>query len=182
MLHAGTIGIVTDIAVIVSAAELLSEDHNIRFVIVGDGHEAPAFKDSVAKRDVQNVLFAPFQPRSRLSDVQGIADVGLLVVKTGQEVTSVPSRVLGYMSAARPILAAVSKNSESARFIERAKCGVIVEPSNPQALAMGVRMFKEDSRKRAELGSNGRQFLLENLSKDRVIGEYRRLFSIVGEP
>jgi len=38
----------------------------------------------------------------------------------------IPCKLLTYIAAGRPIVAAVSENSEAARVIRRAKCGVLV--------------------------------------------------------
>ena len=96
------------------------------FLFVGAGYAKDRVEAKVRELGLKNIRFLPFQPRERLSEVQATADVSLVTLAPGRGKTSVPSKVLGYMAAARPVIAAVDEDCDTAELIRKAKCGLVV--------------------------------------------------------
>jgi colanic acid biosynthesis glycosyl transferase WcaI len=121
------------------------------------------------------MAFLPFQPRDRLSEVQSTADVGLVTLGRGKGKTSVPSKVLAYMAAARPVIAAVDDDSDTAEWIREAECGWVVPAEDPQAMVDALLRAAGDPAAAAEKGRNGRRFLEQRLNRRKCTAEYERL-------
>ena len=66
-------------------------------------------------------MLLPFQPYEVLPEVLASADVLLAILEPEAGVFSVPSKVLSYHCAGRPILAAIPAENLAARIIERAR-------------------------------------------------------------
>jgi len=81
----------------------------------------------------------------------------------------IPSKLLTYMAAGRPVVAAVAHRSEAAAFIRRAQCGMVVPPEDPNALAEAIRHICSDRELAARLGQRGRVFAEEHFARDRVL-------------
>jgi colanic acid biosynthesis glycosyl transferase WcaI len=81
------------------------------------------------------------------------------------------------MAAGRPILAAVSNKSETARYVESANCGLIIHPESPEALVESVVSLRSDSDLQSRLGANGRAYVQQHFAKDKVLQKYDLLFS-----
>ncbi len=88
----------------------------------------------------------------------------------------IPCKLLTYMAAGRPIIAAVSPNSEAARVIRLANCGVIVAAEDPEALSIAVRSLKHDPNLRRELGANARAYAEKHFTKASVLQAYDEFF------
>lgn len=183
VLYAGTIGLVSGAEIVLNAALVLQDKlPNIRFVFVGEGTALVSLKAFTHSNVLTNIVFAPFQKRSALSDVQAIADISLVTLLRGKGRASVPSKVLGYMAAARPVIASVDADSETASLLTRAGCGVIVEPEDSIALATAIASLAGDSNRMFWLGRHGRQHLEEHYQKDKITGQYVKFFEeIVGQ-
>jgi colanic acid biosynthesis glycosyl transferase WcaI len=139
-------------------------------------------KDFANANVLTNIVFAPFQKRSELSDVQAISDISLVTLLRGKGRASVPSKVLGYMAAARPVIASVDSESETASLVARAGCGVIVEPEDSKALVKAITSLAGDPDLMRQLGRQGRQHLEEHYQKDKITGQYIQFFEeIVGQ-
>ena len=175
VLYAGTIGLVAGAEVLVLAAQHLSAQKDILFLLVGDGYGKEQVQDQAGKLGLSNVRFLPFQDRAILSEVQATADVSVVTLAPGRGRTSVPSKVLGYMAAARPVVAAVDENCDTAALIRQAGCGVVVNPGNGLALAEGVLYYYRESKKRKKAGEQGRAFYLKHFEKKVVIQSYQDL-------
>jgi colanic acid biosynthesis glycosyl transferase WcaI len=176
VLFAGTIGLVSGAEVLVDAAYRLREERRIRFVFVGDGPLVPELRERVTQLDLDNVVFMPFQPREQLMEVQGLADVSVVTLKPKHGRTSVPSKVLGYMAAARPVLASVDADSETARLVESAGCGRVVPAQDPDALAEAIEQMAQNRVAASIMGRHGREHLERHYSKPEALNRYVRIF------
>jgi colanic acid biosynthesis glycosyl transferase WcaI len=181
VLYAGTIGVVSGAAVVAEAARLLAGDDRLLFLIVGEG----AAKDELAERarsfGLTNLRLLPFQPRERLAEVQATADLGLVTLAPGRGRTSVPSKVLGYMAAGRPTVAAVDADSDTARQVEESRAGVVCAPGDPAALAAAVRELADDPARRARMGGAARAAFERDYARPRVLGRYAELLQQVAD-
>jgi colanic acid biosynthesis glycosyl transferase WcaI len=177
VLYAGTIGHVSGAQVVLGAAGLLQDHADIHVVFIGEGPLVADLQRESGTRKLQRVHFLPFQPRERLNEVQSLGDVSLVTLLRGYGRTSVPSKVLGYMAAARPVIAAVDGDSETASFISAARAGIVTEPENATALADAILELRGDRGRAHALGLAGRSYLEATQSKDQVLERYRTLFA-----
>lgn len=173
-LYAGTIGLVSGAEVVLEAAALLQES-GVRFAFVGEGPLVPRLQAEARRRGLKNVGFLPFQPRELLGDVQSLGDVSLVTLLPGHGTTSVPSKVLGYLAAARPVVAAVDPDCETARFLLAARAGVVVPPGDARELADAIVALRSDRDGAQRMGEAGRRYLEERLAKERVLGLHEAL-------
>lgn len=175
VLYSGTIGLVSGAEAVVEAARHLRAYPDILFVLVGAG-QAKDRVERLARRDkLENIRFFPFQPRERLSEVQAVADVSLVTLAPGRGKTSVPSKVLGYMAAARPIIAAVDGDCDTAEVIRRAGCGLVVPPAQAEALAKAIIHYKFQPRACQLAGKAGYKYFLSNYERGSVLRTYLAL-------
>lgn len=181
VLYAGTIGLVSGASVMVGAAQQLTDLPHVRIVFVGEGPLVSILKQEVELLGLSNVIFAPFQPREMLSTVQAIADVSVVSLKRGKGNASVPSKVLGYMAAARPVIASVDANSETAHTVLMSKCGLVTDSDNHSALAGAIRYLSSNKELRMSLGLNGRDYLEKNYTKQIVTSKFINFFKQVAK-
>lgn len=174
-LYAGTIGLVSGADVLIDACARLPPDSAIRVVFVGEGQLVPLLKEKASRLAPDTFCFLPFQPRDRLNDVQSLADVSVVTLLPGHGRTSVPSKVLGYMAAGRPVIAAVDLDSETARLIHAAGAGWVVPPGDPNSLARALLDAQRDEDKRHRCGRSGRRYLEDHHRQDAVLERYARL-------
>ena len=172
ILFAGTIGLASGAEVIIDAAGTLRCVSNLKFVLVGDGPLRKELQSRVADEELPNVIFSPFQPRERINEVQGMSDISIVTMMSGENWNSVPSKVLGYMAAGRPVIASVDRNSETARLIEKSDCGVVVDPADGGKLAAAIEELLRNRDQMKSCGENGRKYLEVHCSKQEITGQY----------
>jgi colanic acid biosynthesis glycosyl transferase WcaI len=182
VLFAGTIGRASGAEVLLEAAAVLRTScPQVRFALVGEGPLVSDMKARVEREGLSNVLFAPFQPRERLSEVQAVADVSLVTLLRDKGKHSVPSKVLGYMAAGRPVVAAVDEDSETARLVHTAGCGEVLEPENGAILAEVIARLADDEDRRLRLGRAGREHLEQYYRRELITARYLKFFEQVVE-
>jgi glycosyltransferase involved in cell wall biosynthesis len=120
------------------------------------------------------------QSRERYAALLDATDIGLVTLKPDVRSPVVPSKILSLMAAARPVVAVLAKDSDAARLIEDADCGLVVEPGDAPSLALAVARLSADPAERRRLGLNGRRYAEENLALDVVIHQWDSLLDRVG--
>lgn len=138
---------------------------DIHFVLVGEG----AYKAEVEKRikelGITNVTLLPFQPYEDISHVFSLGDVSLVISKPGVGANSVPSKTWSIMSASRPVLASFDEN-ELKTIIEDNQCGIFTKAGDKEAFKEAILKLYHNPELCKEYGRNGRQFVMENLTKE----------------
>ena len=172
--YSGNIGLTQNMDMLLEVAEELKENKNICFILVGNG----AYRDEVekikAKKDLHNVVLVPYQPYEQISDVFSLGDVGLLISKAGVGSACVPSKTWSYMSAERPVLASFDTDSELRMILDESCCGVCVAPDDKDKLKEAI--LQMASSELSQAGKNGRKFVIENVSKEKCVNKYLKVF------
>src|SRR4029077_20466961 len=123
------------------------------------GEERSLIEEAIDQRGLKNLRLLPLQPAEGLAEMYSAADVLLLHQKAAVVDSVIPSKLLTYMAAGRAVLAAVSGKSETALYVQRANCGLVVHPENPEALVEAVLSLRRDPAVQSGLGANGRAYV-----------------------
>jgi colanic acid biosynthesis glycosyl transferase WcaI len=172
VLYSGTIGLVSGAEIMTDVAHLLKDEAAIVLMIVGEGIVKSRLQVEAEARSLNNIRFLPFQPRDVLPELLSSASVGLVTLKPGHGGNSVPSKILGYMAAGRPVIASVDPESDTWAFVKEADCGICVPPGDAAALADAIRRLNLDTELVRRLGQNGRDYLEKNLCRTAVTKLY----------
>src|SRR5206468_9076413 len=129
-----------------------------RIVVLSEGLGADFLRHASAQRGLDNLAVLPFQPFEQLPMVFASADVLVAILDTPAGSYSVPSKVLSYHCAGRPILAALPQDNLAARIIMRADSGIVVDPSSMTEFADSARKLLDDEALRRRIGENARRY------------------------
>lgn len=176
VMYAGAMGVMQGLSSVIESARLIALNRpDIRFVFVGAGVEEVALRRAAEK--LSNVVFLGLKPRDDMAVYLSIADVLLVHLKdTPLFRITIPSKTQAYMCAGKPLLMGVL--GDAANIVTSANAGVVVEPENPEAIADGIlEIAKLTAGDRKRLGSNGREFYLENMSMSAGVARFERLFA-----
>src|SRR5690606_7007190 len=91
---------------------------------------------------------------------------------------TVPSKIFEIMACERPVLASVA--GEAARIVAASGAGVVTAPGDAEAIAGAITRFaKMSAAERAALGANGRPYVAEHYSRERLAGRYLEILQEV---
>jgi len=175
VMYAGNLGPTQGLEQVVEAASRLSHEPRIRFVLVGEGAAREGLQRLVQSRGLTNVEFVPFQPRALLPLVLASADASLVTLKRGVGSHSVPSKIYAILASGRPVIAAADSGTDTADLVQRARCGLRVEPENPDELAAAILRLYRDEEYRMGLGANGRAYATSLHSRESAAPEFYKL-------
>ena len=181
IVFAGNMGKAQALGTVVEAAELLSRERSdICFVLVGSGVEVDVLKQRVAAKSLTNVVFVPRVPMCEVGAILGAADALLVHLKDDPLFAiTIPSKTQAYMAIGKPLIMAV--RGDAAEIVERADCGVAVEPENPQDLAAAViRLADLSGDERAAMGRRSRDAYVSELSLAVGVERFAEHFRVLG--
>ncbi len=181
VLYAGNIGLTSCLEDVLAAAEILRNRNDIRIVFVGEGVKKEALEAESRARNLDNVLFLPYQPREEFAEMLAAADMGLVTLNPGAGFSSLPSKTFNVMASGRPILAVTPQTGEVARLIRVAGCGWNVLPSSPRKLAGTIIELKGQGSLLTQMGKNGRCYLERHYARSRCVDAYEKMLTTLFE-
>lgn len=175
--HIGSIGRKQGLQV---AARAASQDQTgACWLFVGDGPERPAIERLAP---AGRVRFLPFLARPLLADLLAASDLALLSQRRRVIESVIPSKLITYMAAGLPVVACVHADSETARLIRAAGCGLVVEPESPGALQAAVAGLLADRMRRAQQGMAGRRFAMREFDRATVVARQTAILDSLVHP
>jgi colanic acid biosynthesis glycosyl transferase WcaI len=168
VVYTGTIGAAAGVETAINAFEYLWNDENICMLIAGAGSRLQACQELVEKKGLQDrVFFYTPWPQKDTGIVLGAADVLLLPTQGEQSLVSVPSKLISYMLSARPVLALVLGNSDTAKLITGAKAGWVIPPDDPAGAAAALKLIAASTREDLRAtGTRGLDYALCHLTRE----------------
>jgi colanic acid biosynthesis glycosyl transferase WcaI len=170
--YAGTMGMAHGLETLLdAAAQLQNKNPEVQFLLVGEGAEKDRIKSLAQSRGIANVRFLDQQPREKIAAIISASDAcAVLLKKTEVFKTVIPTKMLEFMSCARPVILGVEGHAR--QIIEQAEAGLVIEPENAEALAQAVEQLAANRELAAALGKKGREYILHNFSRSQTAEKY----------
>jgi colanic acid biosynthesis glycosyl transferase WcaI len=177
LLYAGTLGRKHDPTQLAFLASAIPE---ARMLVVAEGAGAEALR--AARELPGNLTILPLQPAEELPAVLASADVLVAILELDSHSFSVPSKVLTYLAAGRPILAAIPAENLAARTILDARAGIVVEPHDRAGLAAGARHLLGNPAERERAGLAARAYAERAFDIQVKADEFERVLEAIAPP
>jgi glycosyltransferase involved in cell wall biosynthesis len=170
--YIGTMGMAHGLETLIAAAQQLQQTlPNAMFLLVGEGAEKERIEQLAAARGLKNIHFLGQQSRERIPAYIAGSDVCLVMLKKAELFkTVIPTKLLEYMSCAKPVIVAV--DGQARQVVEEAGAGIFVEPEDSSALAKAIQRFESDPASQRRMGAAGRAYVISKLSRERTAQTY----------
>ena len=176
-MYSGTLGLKHNPELLATLAETyLTSDADVRVVVVSNGMGRKWLEKQKKNRKLRNLLLFDFLPYEQLPAVLATGDVLVCVLESAAGVMSVPSKVLSYLCAARPLLGAIPQENLAARLINNIGAGVVSAPDDIQSFVAKAQILREDHLQRMLCASNARIYAKETFDIDKVGEKFLKVF------
>lgn len=142
--YSGNIGVTHNVEALVEIAEMLKENENILFQIIGRGPRKPALENLVKEKNLPNCTFLPFQTDEMFPFSLSAADVGVVILDETTSKGSVPSKSYNLMSYGIPSLYIASKDSQLYLYAENYQLGKCFTKNELDKAAEFLKNLSED--------------------------------------
>jgi colanic acid biosynthesis glycosyl transferase WcaI len=168
----GTLGYVSGVEILVEVARLLRERREMSIVCIGEGIRKQQMMEQCRSLGLENICFLPFQPRERIAEVQGAANVTVLTMRPGYSDASIPSKLISYFASGRPVICSAPSGSAVSQIMSRSGAGVVVEPGNAAALARAISDLFLCPTDTERMGRAARAYFERHFTLDRAHAQF----------
>ena len=170
-LYSGTLGRKHNPGLLLKLAQDVEGDASV--VVVAQGYGVPELV--AAQAPAMKLL--PIQPAKYLADVLATADVLLATIEPDAGTFAVPSKVLSYLCAGRPILLAAPKENLAARIVREANAGIVVDPDDAAGFLAAAIALRDDTSLRTTMGANGRAYAESVFDMARITDKFETVLA-----
>jgi colanic acid biosynthesis glycosyl transferase WcaI len=175
VLYAGNIGVKQSLETILDVAVLLQHLEDVIFLIIGDGTRKESLVKKAAVLNLANVIFLPTQPRELLPDMLCAADISLVIQQAAVTDFMMPSKLVGILASARPVIVSANETSELSKVVKQANCALIVKPEEIGQLKDAILELYRDTKKRRSLGKKGREYACKHFSQKIILPKFQEV-------
>ncbi len=177
LIYAGAHGMSNDLGVLLQAAERLSDNDQVAFVLIGAGKDKPKLIKQAEEMGLKNVYFHAPVPKDVIAGYFAEGDAGLASLKDipAYKLTY-PNKVFDYMAAELPVLCMI--DGAIREVVEQAGAGAFVQPGDSQALAQTIDTWRSMRPELREMGRRGREYVVENFERAQLADRMLTLMQI----
>lgn len=162
-LYSGTLGLKHRPDLLYDIAKTLG--NACKVVVISEG----VGRDVLEKMSpLDNLLLLNFQPYHRLPEVLASADVLLATLEADAGQFAVPSKILTYLCAGRPLLLAAPHTNLAASVVQRSQAGMVVDSNDTTAWLEAAQKLCFDQELRANLARNARSYAEETFDIRKI--------------
>lgn len=160
-IYGGNLGKLQGIDFLIKCLKANKGNEQVYFVIAGAGTEFNKLKAFFENEKPCNAQLFAQLPKDDYEILANSCDVGLIFLDKRFTIPNFPSRLLSYMQASMPVLAATDVNTDIGQVVENGKFGFWCESSNVGEYNQKVQLLC-DINLRKQMGVNARKYLEDN--------------------
>jgi len=177
ILYSGTLGMKHNPELLLQLAIRFRQKENVRIVVISEGLGADFLNKKKQALMLENLILMGFQPFEILPSVLASADILVAILEPDAGVFAVPSKVLTYMCANRPLLLAVPPVNLAARIVSDNHAGIVVPPSDVKAFINTAEKLINDEGLRTSLALNGLMYARKMFDIEKITDKFEDIIN-----
>jgi colanic acid biosynthesis glycosyl transferase WcaI len=175
-LYSGTLAMKHNPDILWKLAVSFKDNSQVRVVVISEGPGAGYLRERKSSENCDNLEILPFQSFEQMPDVMGAADVLLAILEPDAGVFSVPSKILTYHCAGRPVLAAIPHGNLAARIIHHEGSGFCVEPNDSASFILRATELRKNDLLRERCGHAARTYAVNHFEISAITNQFEGIF------
>jgi putative colanic acid biosynthesis glycosyltransferase WcaI len=172
--YSGTLSMRHNPRLLLELARMLQQKSLGELVVVSEGPGVEWLAGQAAEQGVALKRLG-FQPFESLPDVLGSADVLVAILEPDAGVFCVPSKVLSYLCAGRPVLLAVPSENLVSRIVAHEGAGLGVEPTDLAGFTAAALQLAESSELREKAGRAARNYADTHFDIEQITDRFEQI-------
>lgn len=152
--------------------ELAIKNPDVEFLVLGTGIGF----DSLSENKAENIKLMPLQPLDKFAMVLASADVCIALLEDDAGVFSVPSKVLNYLCAAKPVLMSGPKENLASKILVEKNCGLVSDSNDINSLNDNLQKLKNE-KERNIMAQNSRRYAEDNFDIEKIAKKFIGIIS-----
>lgn len=174
LLFSGTLGKKHSTEILFNISKNLTNEY---FLVVITNPEIVNELNSDAKsRNLSRIKFYPFQPAEEVMNIFNSAFL-LINILNDDSNFSVPSKVLSYIVAAKPIFLVMPKDNEISQMVIKNNLGIVVNHKDNEILLKKLNQLLQDQELRNMFSNNCKKYSKDNFLSENKMNEFLTLYN-----
>jgi colanic acid biosynthesis glycosyl transferase WcaI len=171
LVYSGTLALKHNPNLLVKIAKSNSD---IEILIVGTGSGFHKLKE---KSDLpNNIKLLPLQSFNKLNKVLSTGDIFLAMLNEDASKFSVPSKILNYLCAGKPIILSAPFDNLASQMIIESKAGKVFSPNDFDSLNEFLKHIKNDDKLKTEMSNLGRIYAEQKFDIKKIVKKFESIF------
>jgi glycosyltransferase involved in cell wall biosynthesis len=177
LLYSGTLAMKHNPALLLELARRFRADDSVRLVVISEGKGVQWLREQCDAEGLKNLVVMKFQDFKQMPNVLAAGDVLLAILEPDAGTFSVPSKILSYLCAKRPLLLAMPLENLGARMVTQMAGGIAVSPADAKGFADGAGRLLGDESLRRQFGQNARAYAEAEFDIEKIADRFESLLS-----
>lgn len=169
----GNLGISQGIDEMIASIKYVNNRNDIFFLIIGSGTEFNKVKLAFDNERDDFIKVCTSIPQQEFEELVNACDVGLLFLYKGYTVPNIPSRLISYLLAGLPVLAAIDKATDVGEIIEEYGCGIKIFNGDVEGFKKAVEKLSKE-KTRVGMVSNSKKLMIDKYTTEKC---YNKIIS-----
>jgi colanic acid biosynthesis glycosyl transferase WcaI len=174
-LYSGTLGLKHNPELLLQLAIHFKDKTNVRIIVISEGLGADFLAEKKVQHDLDNLILIEFQPFEIVPSVLASADVLLAILEPDASIFAVPSKVLTYLCAKKPLLLAVPSENLAARIVNENQAGIVISPADTTTFIKAADKLMHNSDLRVHLAANGLQYAKQTFNIEKITEKFEQI-------
>jgi glycosyltransferase involved in cell wall biosynthesis len=179
IMYSGNVGQTQRLTTVLDAAQRLQDREDIVFMIVGGGVKLAQVKAECERRQLDNVRFLDYQPKTRLAESLSAADLQLVLLDEKLTQLMMPSKLYSALASGTPVLGIGSLESELAQIVISNDAGFFFASDSLDDLVSCIESAATSPERLHEMGVAGRALCVKYFTRDVSANHFNRVLSSV---
>lgn len=160
-------------SLIKAAITLISQNDNIRFILIGDGADFNEIKSRVPVSLLSKIIF--LGKRSDIESIVNIFDVGILLTNTKVHGEGISNSIIEYMALGKPVIA--TRGGGTNEVVIDNQNGYLIDADNNGQLIEKIETLMKHKNLMNDLGNKGYQMVQEKFDIKIMTNHYINVYN-----
>lgn len=156
---------------VLNLAKNCVEYTDVVFLIIGKGTEVEKLKKTAKSSSIPNLKFIESLPREEYFDMLSNCNIGMISLHQDFTVPNTPMKLNDYLNAGIPVLASIDRDNDLGELLVKNNMGCYAYADSPDELFQEFLGLYNDRKLCADMGKNGYDFCLKNLSVEKACND-----------
>jgi len=178
IIYAGNVGHAQDLESVVLAMKYITEKHDIKLLIVGDGDVRERLEKLTKSEGLDDIVtFTGIVPRDKVRKMLSESLIGLAPLKKLESLEyAVPTKAYEYMACGIPFLGC--GNGEIVNLAKESGAGLIAD-NTPEAIASAIVDLLDNPQKMKEMGEKGREYVRRYYDRKTIARKLKQYVEMI---
>jgi colanic acid biosynthesis glycosyl transferase WcaI len=177
IVYSGTLGLKHNTGMLLELAKRTQLQDDIRIIVVSEGLGADFLREEQQRHNLSHLRVMDYVAFDQLPNILGTADILVAILSAEAGVFSVPSKIMTYHCAGKPMVLAMPSENLASRIVSEYETGMVVPPNDHEGFYQAVMHLYSDTPLRERLGTNARRYAENTFDIASITDRFETVFT-----